>query len=88
VQVDPIKPTVEAPGSKLWKLNHDKLLSISLQFRFNFASNFNLRRYMMGRFVSFAAVGVDPLVMGIGPAVAIPEALRKAGATMSALHRR
>ena len=32
-----------------------------------------------GRFVSFAAVGVDPKVMGIGPAVAIPEALRKAG---------
>ena len=34
---------------------------------------------IMGRFVSFAAVGVDPKVMGIGPAVAIPEALRKAG---------
>ena len=34
---------------------------------------------IMGRFVSFAAVGVDPKVMGIGPAVAIPEATRKAG---------
>lgn len=34
---------------------------------------------IMGRFVSFAAVGCDPKIMGIGPAVAIPEAVRKAG---------
>ena len=34
---------------------------------------------IMGRFVSFAAVGVDPKVMGIGPAVAIPAAIEKAG---------
>ena len=34
---------------------------------------------IMGRFVSFAAVGVDPKVMGIGPAVAIPVAIEKAG---------
>ena len=34
---------------------------------------------ILARFVSFAAVGVDPKVMGIGPAVAIPEAARKAG---------
>ena len=34
---------------------------------------------IMGRFVSFAAVGVDPKVMGIGPAVAIPAAIAKAG---------
>ena len=33
---------------------------------------------IMGRFVSFAAVGVDPKVMGIGPAVAIPAALAPA----------
>ena len=33
----------------------------------------------MGRFVSFAAVGVDPKVMGVGPAVAIPVAIEKAG---------
>jgi acetyl-CoA acetyltransferase family protein len=34
---------------------------------------------VLARFVAFAAVGVDPKVMGIGPAVAIPEATRKAG---------
>ena len=28
---------------------------------------------------SFAAVGVDPAVMGIGPAVAIPAAVKAAG---------
>ena len=30
-------------------------------------------------FRSFAAVGVDPAVMGIGPAVAIPAAVKMAG---------
>lgn len=33
---------------------------------------------ILGRFVSFAAVGVPPEIMGIGPAVAIPAALKKA----------
>lgn len=28
---------------------------------------------------SFAAVGVDPAIMGIGPAVAIPAAVKSAG---------
>lgn len=34
---------------------------------------------VLGIFRSFAAVGVDPAVMGVGPAVAIPEACRLAG---------
>ena len=34
---------------------------------------------VLGIFRSFAAVGVDPAVMGIGPAVAIPEAVKMAG---------
>ena len=33
----------------------------------------------LGRLVSFAAVGVDPSVMGIGPTAAIPMALERAG---------
>lgn len=37
---------------------------------------------IMGRFRSFAAVGVEPSVMGIGPAFAIPVALKKAGITI------
>lgn len=36
---------------------------------------------ILGRFVSFAVAGVPPAVMGIGPAVAIPEALKKANLT-------
>lgn len=36
----------------------------------------------LARVVSFAVVGVDPKVMGIGPAYAIPKALRQAGLTM------
>ena len=34
---------------------------------------------ILGVFRSFAAVGVDPAVMGIGPSVAIPAALQSAG---------
>ncbi|WOG85936.1 hypothetical protein DCAR_0105129 [Daucus carota subsp. sativus] len=34
---------------------------------------------ILGVFRSFAAVGVDPAVMGVGPAVAIPAALKSAG---------
>uniref|UniRef100_A0A0G4H6Y4 acetyl-CoA C-acyltransferase n=1 Tax=Chromera velia CCMP2878 TaxID=1169474 RepID=A0A0G4H6Y4_9ALVE len=41
-----------------------------------------LRLPIIGRFVSFSAVGVPPEVMGIGPAVAIPAALRMAGLTI------
>jgi acetyl-CoA acyltransferase len=36
----------------------------------------------LGRFVSFACAGVDPGLMGIGPAFAIPKALRIAGLTI------
>jgi acetyl-CoA acyltransferase 1 len=36
---------------------------------------------ILGIFRSFAAVGVDPAVMGIGPAVAIPAAVKMAGLT-------
>ena len=40
VQVDPIKPTLKAPGTKLLKLQYDKPLS-------TFAFKFNLRRYTL-----------------------------------------
>lgn len=33
----------------------------------------------MARFVSFAAVGVEPAIMGVGPTYAIPLALKRAG---------
>ena len=41
VQVDPIKPTLKAPGHMLLKLRRDGSLS-------NFAFKFNVRRYIMG----------------------------------------
>ncbi|ORZ37063.1 thiolase [Catenaria anguillulae PL171] len=37
---------------------------------------------IIGKFVNLAVVGVPPRVMGIGPAYAIPEAVRKAGITI------
>lgn len=35
-----------------------------------------------GRILSFAVAGVPPKVMGIGPAYAIPAALKKAGSSL------
>lgn len=37
---------------------------------------------VMAKFISFAVTGVPPSIMGIGPAVAIPEAVKKAGLQM------
>jgi hypothetical protein len=53
VQVDPIKPTLKAPGTKRLKLKFDILLS-------NFAFKFNLRRYIKaksGKLVGMVAAG-------------------------------
>ena len=36
---------------------------------------------ILGIFRSFSAVGVDPAIMGIGPAVAIPDAVAKVRGT-------
>jgi hypothetical protein len=41
VQVDPIRPKLKAPGTKLLKLGYDELLS-------SFAFKFNLRLYSWG----------------------------------------
>jgi len=38
-----------------------------------------LKLPILGIFRSFAAVGVEPSIMGVGPAYAIPEAVKKAG---------
>jgi hypothetical protein len=46
VQVDPFRPTLNAPGPERLKLNYDELLS-------SFAFNFNLRRYSEGRVAEF-----------------------------------
>ncbi|MCZ7428836.1 thiolase family protein [Micromonospora sp. WMMA1949] len=49
------------------------------------ASGEAVRRYgltPLGRIAGFAAVGVDPTMMGVGPAEAIPMALRRAGLTV------
>jgi len=48
-----------------------------LAVRRSYAKKHNLP--IIGTFRSFAVTGVDPLVMGIGPATAIPEAVKKAG---------
>jgi len=54
MQIDPIKPTLIAPGRKRLKLNSDIMISILLKFCLNFAFHFNLRRYAM------AVVAVGP----------------------------
>jgi acetyl-CoA acyltransferase len=39
----------------------------------------------LARFITFAVAGVEPDVMGIGPAVAVPKALQRAGLTLDDL---
>ena len=61
MQIDPIKPTLKAPGIKLLNLKYDKPLS-------HFAFKFNLRRYievLESATISLAEVpeGTDSLVM-------------------------
>jgi hypothetical protein len=57
VQVDPIKPTLKAPGINPLKLKYDKLRQIC----FNFAFKFNLRRFTLAeraaRLLALARVG-------------------------------
>ncbi len=38
---------------------------------------------VLARFVTFAAAGVEPDVMGVGPLKAVPKALKRAGLQMS-----
>lgn len=40
---------------------------------------------VLGRFVAYAVSGVPPAIMGIGPAVAIPEVLKKANLNVDAI---
>ena len=41
----------------------------------------------LGRFVSYAVAGVDPALMGIGPVLAVPQALHRAGLSPRDIHR-
>lgn len=55
--------------------------AVILLARRDVAQKLNCKIY--GRFLSFAAAGVPPNIMGIGPAFAIPAALKKAGLSVS-----
>ena len=66
VQIDPVKPTLKAPGSKSSKLKYHKLVS-------SFAFKFNLRRCTVGTAaVKNLGVGVGGggggALDGVGPA--------------------
>ena len=51
MQVDPIKHTLKAPGTKRLKLKCDEPLS-------DFAFNLNLRRYILSSLSSFMSIAV------------------------------
>jgi hypothetical protein len=57
VQVDPIKPKLRPPGTKLLKLKCDILLSTS-------AFRFNLRRYRVGSGAGSAAQSANADTVG------------------------
>ena len=73
MQVDPIKPTSEAPRRKRLKVKCHKLLSIS-------AFNFNLRRYTPRSMRSYAAHRLPSLDVINGSGVS-PADRRAAAAT-------
>lgn len=50
-----------------------------------FVKKYNLKP--IGRYVGFDVAGVDPKIMGIGPKVAIPKALKRAGLKASDISR-
>ena len=56
VQIDPIKPTLKVPGTKLLKLEYDEPLS-------NLAFKINVRRYMKDRMqrTGDAMIGFQPI---------------------------
>jgi len=54
--------------------------SAILLARRDVATKLGLKIY--GRILSFAVAGVPPEIMGVGPAFAIPAALKKAGLTV------
>lgn len=55
--------------------------SVVLLARRDVAKKLGLKIY--GRILSYSVAGVPPEVMGIGPAFAIPEALKKCGLTVN-----
>lgn len=55
--------------------------SAILLARRDVAKKLGLKVY--GRILSFSVAGVPPEIMGIGPAVAIPQALKKAGLSLN-----
>jgi hypothetical protein len=62
VLVVSMRPILKAPGTQRLNPKYDGLVSILLQFCFNFAFNFNLRRSPEGPLVAttFASLGFDP----------------------------
>ena len=69
MQVDPIKPTLNAPGIKLLKLIYDVPLS-------NFAFKFSLRHYTLGHDSLACARGGAVQVYPIKPTLKAPETKR------------
>jgi len=61
VQLDPIKPTLKAPGTKRLKLKYDGPV-------LNFAFEFNLRLYTMVCFDIFILRVIPPVFFTVGPA--------------------
>ena len=72
MQLDPIKPTLKAPGIKLLKLKYDKLLS-------NFASKFNLRRYIKAGVARYLLQMAPGAVLLMTPGAVNPGAGATAG---------
>jgi hypothetical protein len=72
VQVDPIKPTLTAPGTKRLNLEFDELLS-------SFAFKFSLRRYTLAKHTDVDASPFNIAVSATAPAYPLGGADAKGG---------
>jgi len=79
-----LKPAFKKDGGSTTAGNSSQMTdgaSAVLLARRDVATKLGLKIY--GRILSFAVAGVPPEIMGVGPAFAIPAALKKAGLTVA-----
>jgi len=80
-----LKPIISKPGCSTTAGNASQVsdgAAAMLVMKRSTARKLGLEDKVRGSFLSFVSVGVPPREMGIGPAVAIPIALKKAGVSV------
>eukprot|EP01113_Clastostelium_recurvatum_P036089 TRINITY_DN50_c0_g1_i2.p1 TRINITY_DN50_c0_g1~~TRINITY_DN50_c0_g1_i2.p1 ORF type:complete len:429 (-),score=141.05 TRINITY_DN50_c0_g1_i2:62-1348(-) len=80
-----LKPAFRPEGGTTTAGNSSQLsdgAAAMLVMKRSTAERLNLQPHVMGVLRSFSSVGVEPAIMGVGPAVAIPAAVKQAGISL------